>query len=382
MAAFLDTLLPYQTNVSPVFIILLVLVITLIVGLRLYVLYKENRNRRVSLRDTLSLKPGGAVPDSITRSGRTNRRELRFVASRYGLNREQADYFTELCVGNNIQSPLQLAENRISLEKLFTSTLHRLETLRPATRLSERRKTLLFTIREAIENHRREETNVSTTRSIRDNQPFTLVTPGGEHYPAVVINNSPDGLLCSIPRDFFGNELRLRIWSKIELLFSTSSGQSYRVTTRLVRYLTAGSETRMVLSHTESVTAQPNRQHERRQFRGPCEFSYVTVGNVAVGDHTEHTFYPDKKINQGTIIDLSSGGCSIESRTSFAAGDYLQISFKLREPLKDTVIGKVIRVNETGEGTWPVMHVRFAKMPRATMNRIFTWIYSHGERIK
>ena len=261
MNFFSGQLLPYETRIDPIYLLALALVVALFVILRMYSVYQESKAGGAKKKG--QWKNRAAPPDGSVETGHTDRKELKFVIARYNFTHDQAEFFTSLCVSNEISSPAQLIASPRALDDLFKRVVHKLETATPQNRDTEKKKTLIFTIREAIENYHREEHNITSTRSIQNSQQITLITSAEEHFPAVIIDNSSVGLLCSIPRDFFGNELRIRVWSPIQVLFYTRSGQSYKLKTRLLRYVSSQTETRMVRAHTNSVHARPHRHHER-----------------------------------------------------------------------------------------------------------------------
>jgi hypothetical protein len=191
-----------------------------------------------------------------------------------------------------------------------------------------------------------------------------------------VVENRDDCLVIATPRDNSGNELRFPILTKLTFFLTAASGQSYQFSTRVKRYESAKNATRIVAGHTNAVTAMPNRRHDRKAFKAPCAIARVDVANIVSGNRTERRFTPSKQTSQGEILDISAGGCSVETVNPLPPRAYLQIQFRLENLEEDTIIGKVIRL--TGDGN-RVMHIQFVKMPRATLNRIFMLVYNYGE---
>ena len=150
---------------------------------------------------------------------RNFRKEIREVAARCNLSDNQADFFMRLCARYRISNPLYLLRNEKILDELFSRAFHALQTGDTATKDAEVSKTILFTLREAIDNYRKLSTVIKSTRSVESGMELLLVTPQEEQYPTVVLENSARGLVCRLPRDEFGNEIRLPIWSKVGLSF-------------------------------------------------------------------------------------------------------------------------------------------------------------------
>lgn len=377
----------YQTNVQPGYFIAAGIFLFVFFLLRVYNnRTKTNAKRKEALkRNSLSEKAASEKQDSPFQKPvlkTPDKKELKEVIAEYGFTDEQADFFTRLCNTNLVGNPRHLLANAREFDEFIAETIARLHTAASPEREIERQKTLLFTIRETVSNRSRTSKKITSTRSLPNGQPFTLITGKEEHYPSVIVINSPSGLLCKVPRDIFGNELRLPLWSKVRILFYTRTGESYQVSGRILRYESGKNETMMLIAHTNSVKAFPNRRHDRKSIRTPCTISHVTVANVVSGKHTEHKFYPSPKKFPGKILDISSGGCSIETPTPQSTGEYISIECILEGKIEDTIIGKIIRMNPSVEPTESVIHVQFAKMPRATMNRIFAYIYNYGDNRK
>lgn len=379
----LSQLLPYQTNVQPGYFIAAGVFVFVFLLLRIYNNRtknngKKNENKKVHPAGVQSSKSEDTFHEPQLKT--PDKKELKEVIAEYGFNNEQADYFSRLCNTSLIGSPRHLVENQRALDELIANTINRIHTSASTEREIEHNKTLLYMIRENIENHNRNSKLITSTRSLQNGQPFTLITGKEEHYPSIIVINTPSGILCKVPRDIFGNELRLPIWSKARILFYTRAGQAYQFAGRILRYESGKNETMMMIAHTNSVKAFPNRRHDRKSIRTTCMYSHVTVANVVSGKHTEHKFYPSPKSFPGTIIDISSGGCSIEAATSVGIGEYISIRYILEGKTEDTLIGKVIRASPSKDPSITVIHIQFAKMPRAALNRIFSYIYNYGER--
>ncbi len=363
--------LPYQTSMNPKYVAPIAVLIGMVVVLRIYLTWKETRKTATKKQ---KVPVHGEVPHSTQVQETVSSKELKAVSKLFSFTAEQSEFFAKICKKKNIIHPAQFIQDKAAVDALFTSLLHELEVA-AASRESERQKTLVFFIREAIDNRRKAGELISSTRALKTGIGFSMTVESGEQYQSAVTENSTEGIQCLIPRDLFGNELRLPIRSQLELFFTGAGGQSYRCKTKILQYRSHRTGTHFLLAHTDSVTALPNRKHDRKSIQVECTFCHVTVANVVNGKKTEHKFFPSKKTYPGLIHDISAGGCSISVSEQLPIGEYLQIQCILMPGNTDTIIGKVVRI--TGEvGTGDLnMHIQFAKMPRVTMNRIYSIIY-------
>lgn len=360
----------YQTSMNPGYLVAFAVIIGFFIILKIYNTWKTSHKTTRKKKTVYSSPPVDTGPSN---------KEMKAIASMFKFSEEQTDFLKKLFYSHKIVQPEQFIQDTQALENLFDKTFLHLESIEPTTRTIEKQKTILFTIREAIDTRKKVGELISSTRALKPGLGFTLTVQSGEQYQSAIVENNTDGLICMIPRDLFGNELRLPIRMKVEIFFIGRSGQSYRIKTKIRKYVSSRNQTNLLLSHTNSIEALPNRKHNRVKIKKPCTFSHVTVANIVNGKHTEHKFYPQLKEYPGTIDDISAGGCSILTETPLPINEYLQITCKLMSGTTDLIIGKVIKIKEEENEQLSTMHVKFAKMPRASMNRIFTIIYIHGD---
>lgn len=369
--------LPYSTSTNPKYLIVIGVVIGVIALARMFSIYQEKRREMVKKSD--GVLGGDHLRPRVFTKSRKFKQEIREITSICRLNPNQEEFLSRMCVSYQIEHPLQLLHNEKTLDEMFSRTLTKLQAIHPPTHESEANKTLLFMTREAISNARKNRQGITSTRALDTGAIITIITPKEEQYPATILESSSRGLVCKVPRDLFENEVRLPLWSRIGLFFNIPTGQSYSCTARILQYESAGTETHMVISHTDTLKSLPNRRHDRKDFSTDCSFVLVSVANVVTGKNTEHRFYPTGKPFPGTILDISAGGCSIKTPSPPAQNQYIQIECSLDAKSSDTMTGKIVRITPPEQGSDSTVHVQFAKLPRATMNRIFALIFNYGD---
>jgi c-di-GMP-binding flagellar brake protein YcgR len=311
-----------------------------------------------------------------------NRADLRYVLKTYGFTREQSDFFTGICKVRKIQNPSQTLQEPKQFEDFCAQVFAYLQA-QPKTNIdAEKQKTILFTIKETVENYRHAKKFITSTRGIKPGQQFTLTSNKEEQYPSSVLANTNDGLSCAVPLDISGNELKLPSGSRVKMFFYSGTGESYRLESKIRGYVSTPTSPRMIIGHTDKITKLPNRNHERKSLDMICLFSPVTAANVVNGKHTEHKFFTSGKTFEGEMLDISAGGCSIRTRSPIGNGEYLQIKCMLDGKNEDSIIAKVVKRQPSEETGKTTMHIQFAKIPRVSMNRVFTFIYNYGEKGK
>lgn len=376
-------LLPYQTSFDVKYLAILAIVIAVVVLLRMYNTWRESKKKVERKKDSRDAHDGEEKNEAIgsprSRQG-PDKKDLKYVIETYEFSSDQADFFTRLCNGSKIGNPSKLLRDIEAFNAFCARTFAYLEGLPASNPDKERYKTILFTIRESVERHARESKKLTSTRGLAVSQQITIRTGKDEQYQSSVVENTPEGFVCEVPNDAFGNGLLVPVGAKVNAFFIAGTGDSYQLETKVRRY--ERDNARMMLTHADSMKALPNRSHERKTIDIPCSFNPVTVANIVNGKRTEHRFYPLNKTFTGILMDISAGGCSISTATPLENGEYLQIQCTLDGKNEETIIAKTVkRHNSEVEGV-TVMHIQFAKIPRASMNRVFSFIYNYGEHPK
>jgi hypothetical protein len=86
----------------------------------------------------------------------------------------------------------------------------------------------------------------------------------------------------------------------------------------------------------------------------------------------------DSRRFNGTILDVSMGGCSIRTNASIPPGTRLKIEFDYLDKMIIAALGQVLRINRSGAVS-TIMHIKFIKVPRKTMNAINALVYEYDE---
>jgi hypothetical protein len=86
----------------------------------------------------------------------------------------------------------------------------------------------------------------------------------------------------------------------------------------------------------------------------------------------------DSRRFTGTIMDVSIGGCSIRTNASVPLGTRLKIEFDYLDKMIIAALGQVLRINRSGAIN-TIMHIKFIKMPRKTMNAVNALVYEYDE---
>jgi hypothetical protein len=118
------------------------------------------------------------------------------------------------------------------------------------------------------------------------------------------------------------------------------------------------------------------RMFPRRQTALSADFYLVRLEDAE--NRKKKKLAADKEKMTGTITDISIGGCGIQTTSSIASSLRLKIEFSPTPAFKAVVLGQVLRTNKTGSTA--VLHIKFLKVPRRSMNAINALVFGYSDR--
>jgi hypothetical protein len=121
---------------------------------------------------------------------------------------------------------------------------------------------------------------------------------------------------------------------------------------------------------------QIHRRFRRRQISIPSTLAMVTVREVKEHGKRVRKMSLDGRRYTGTIVDISIGGCSIQTAAKIEPGVRAKIEFTPGNSPK-AALGQVLRVNRSGaHGT---VHMKFITLPTGTRNAINALVFEYGK---
>jgi hypothetical protein len=132
-----------------------------------------------------------------------------------------------------------------------------------------------------------------------------------------------------------------------------------------------------VQNTTTSVTRvnQIHRRFRRRQISIPCTLAMVRVREVTEHRKRVRKMSLDGRRFTGAIVDISIGGCSIQSTAAIEPGTRAKIEFAAGGSPR-AVLGQVLRVNRTR--AYGTFHMKFITIPTGARNAINALVFEYG----
>jgi hypothetical protein len=159
----------------------------------------------------------------------------------------------------------------------------------------------------------------------------------------------------------------------VTLSFFTKSSNGFSINSSVYGTTKAPGEGQVLqIVHSNEIKRLSQRRFRRRMVAAPAEFSLV---RLEPGPRKrEQKMVVDKRKATGRILDISVGGCSIQTASVISAGVRLKIDFKAGGG-HVVALGEVLRINRNRTGT--VMHVKFLKVPRKSLNLINALVFEY-----
>ena len=334
----------------------------------------------ISGRSSGSGSKSGSGRSSGSRSGRYNKRAFRKRAIEMGLSKPETRTLEYLIKTYKVTDTYNLLRNSKTLNTTLKKALNRLEEDITPQNIKEGQKLLLYRIKQKIERNSEKKQLMTGTKQLTPGQKLHLSTPGRTRYESQVSSNLKDYLGVKIPRDDHGNQIRWKKWTKIQVFFWKNNGQGYSFSSKVSGYNNIKGVPSLFLQHSRSIQQAQQRKYRRKPLGKPAYFYPIRIITSGYGRNQKRKAIVDSSTGVlGTIIEISSGGCSMRASYPLAAGELLKIEFEAVDGEKIIVFGKnksIKRIKPMGA----VMHIMFTKVSQKNINSINSYIYDLSGR--
>ncbi|GHV46741.1 hypothetical protein AGMMS49546_35310 [Spirochaetia bacterium] len=299
---------------------------------------------------------------------------LHRLAHSAGLDNTQTKMLDYVFKVDGVSDPEQSFHTPALLDRHFKHAYRAIERSSPTETEVQQKLAMLFSTRNILEAAAVSGSSTTSTREIADSTP-AVINVGTDSYPIKVITAKGDTLVVENPKNALGTPIRIPRNSKVILSFFTHSSRGFSVETRVLGSAEAASGPRLQLIHSSQIKYLAQRRFRRKQTVLSTIFYFIHIEDT--GRKKEKKMVVDKRKLTGNIMDISIGGCSIKTNISVPSGTRLKIEFSPAPGQGAAVIGQVLRTNRSGVST--IMHVKFLKVPRRSMNAINALVFEYTD---
>lgn len=297
----------------------------------------------------------------------TTKNDINYIAKVLNLTLEEKEILWTISQKNNIKNLwLQLKNNEV-IDSIFKSEFSKLT--------KEEDISTLFSIRNKIDFYSSINSAINSTKTLPEGLILTYILEN-DRYTCKIIANTEEGLVLSVPKDVLGNEIKPQTLTKIMLSFITANKLAYNLRTRIIRYQTRN-ESEVIVTHTSDIQILHRRNQKRIPFNPRCIFSAVQVITGGQGKSTTIDYKPLEKKHNGTMVDISSDGCCIQTELPIKIQQYIYIEVEIEKTKTDFLTGLIVESEYISSKNNYILHIQFVRISTETKNRIYSLVYDY-----
>lgn len=328
----------------------------------------------------------GAASGNQTGSGssggggprRYSKRAFRQRARRLGLSKVQIKTLQNLIKRFGIAKPMNLLANSAALDSLLRRAIQSIEGLGASEQQKENQKLHLYRIKQTIERNAHKKTVYSGTKQLNAGIQLVITPEGGGRYQSKLLTTLKGAIAASVPSDPGGNQIRWKRWTKLKVFFWKANGQGFSFVTKINGYGKVRGIDAILLNHSNAIVQAQQRKYRRRNLDRPAYFYPVRILSDGVGKNSRKKAQVEAhRGTLSTILDISSGGCSIRTAHPLTAGELIKVEFETDHTSPISFYGKVLSTRKT-RPYGGIMHIMFTRIGKRNLNSINAYIYDYS----
>jgi len=310
----------------------------------------------------------GSGSGKASHGGLLARLSFHRMAREIGLDGDQIKMLDFVFKTDQVMEPEKSVENPALLDRHFRRAYRVIEQTSKTDEEAQYRLAVLFSTRNMLESS--VSGNLSSTKQLKDDT-ILILTHGKEKYEVSVISTTGDQISVECPQNALGSSIKLQKGTRINALLFTKNNKGFSFETHVAGYSTVHGKNAMLIAHSNKLKFLSQRRFRRRQMVIASNLYLVYVE----GSGKKQRLVVDKRRLTGNIADISVGGCSIKIKAPVQVGARMKIEFTHGDN-SVAALGQVLRTNRTGVVT--VIHIKFLKVSRKSMNYINAFVYEYA----
>jgi len=294
---------------------------------------------------------------------------LHKITRSLGLNHEQTKMLDYVFRLDDVVEPERSINNPVLLDRHFRKAYRVIENAATLSAETQRKLAILFSTRNLLENSVL--SSVTSTKMLKDDTIF-IINTGKDKINVHLISAKGDYILVEPPKNVLGSQLKIQRGTRLTVLFFTKNNKGFSFETRVIGFTTYNSHPVMQLAHSNQIRFLSQRRYRRRQTSIACNMFLVYVE----GNKKKQRLIVDKRRLQGSVQDISVGGCSMKILAPVQVGARFKIEF-MQGDENVAALGQVLRMNRMGMNT--IIHIKFLRVSLRSMNVINAFVYEYGK---
>lgn len=299
----------------------------------------------------------------------TTIKDIKLLAKKIELTKEEALLLWRICKNHNAKNIFYSYTDEKFLDTLFKTEFRR----SAQTKNNEKDLYDIFRLRFHIEKYVSFSRCITNSKNIPNGTILSYPAPSGFQYQFTLVKNDKNGLYLSVPEALQeSSDDRPEHLNKLVLLFTLANKQQYAIIARVVQFLDMpNGEKQVLITHSNTLCPQSRRASKRFTINRDCSFSAVEA--VAKPDG-EFKYVPKENRYEGTIVDLSEGGCKMYTTLPIKKKQYIYIRVKIlgRE---ENLVGQIMDTRTDVDTGLYSLHIAFKNVSLETKVKMLTELY-------
>jgi c-di-GMP-binding flagellar brake protein YcgR len=301
---------------------------------------------------------------------------FRRTAKAMGLPGPHIEVLENLVRACKLKQPMLVFSSAGLLDDTLKKGLHSLDSVRELPEAErEGRRAIIFQIKQILERNARKGASVQSTTLLRPGQALTITPEGGGAFASRVVSNMKDFLTVSAPTQPAGADTRWMRGTPVAVYLWRENDAGYSFVSKVLGYDTVKGVSSVLIQHSRTLRREQRRKSRRKELMRPCFFYPIRISETGEGRRSERKAVVEQNMRAlGTVVDLSAGGCAIQTLNPFDKGKLVVIEFDIDRKAPIRAFGKVQHVHRQ-KGRGGSMHVMFTRVTRLHLNRISEFVY-------
>ena len=330
----------------------------------------------VALLFVASLISRRRTPRTDAELQRYNSVVFRRAAKSMGLPEPHVAMLENLVRACKVKQPFLVFSSASLLDDTLKKGLYSLETTRDlAVEEREKRRAVIYQIKQIIESNARKGAVLNSTTFLRPGQNLSVTPEGAAAFPSKVTSNMKDFLTVAAPTAPAGAATRWMRGTKLAVYLWRDNDAGYSFVSKILGYDTVKGVSSILIQHSKTLRREQRRRSRRRELMRACFYYPIRIVESDAGRKGDRKAVVETNMRTlGTVVDLSAGGCAIQSLNPADKGKLVMIEFDIDRQAPVRTFGKVMHMQrqKTRGG---VMHVKFTRVTQQHLNRISEFVY-------
>jgi c-di-GMP-binding flagellar brake protein YcgR len=304
---------------------------------------------------------------------------FRRMARTYGLPQAHAEMLENLVRACKVKQPTLVFTSAGLLDDTLKKGLYSLQSARGVSEEErEKRAALIFQIKQIVERNSRRGASLKSTTLLKPGQVLTITPKSGSPFASRLVSNMRDFLTVSTPQGAAGIDTRWMRGTPLSVYLWRDNDAGYSFESKVLGYDSVKGISCVLIQHSRTLRREQRRRNRRREIMRACFYYPIRISEVHEGRKIQQRASVERSMRSlGTVIDLSAGGCAIQTLTPPDRGRLVMVEFDINTKAPVRAFGKVVSVRRQ-KGRGGSMHVMFTKVTRQHLNRISEFVYNFG----